>query len=384
MKNTLKLLPTILFVLVFLYCALAYSSEIALAVSNGIEICLKTVIPSLFPFFIISSLVIDTGLASALGMRLRFVMPLLFKTNKLGITPLILGLIGGYPIGASCVISMYKNRLCSKRECEHMLSFCNNSGPGFIISAVGTGLLGSTQLGIFLYAIHVISSITVGIIMRFFTTGKIGENKDYISTCTTCSFPFAFTHAVKKSIFSCVNVCAFVISFGMVIKALSCTGTLSFVSSLFASVLPISSGLISKVLMGLCEVTNGVIGIAGYTNSLPSKLIIISALLGWGGLSVHFQTMAIIGDTKLSVKKYFIGKTLQSILSALLSATALKYFVFYDSQLVIPSFSTEKSLNSLLSADLITSATGALLLLIIFMFIFFHYIFQNCWKRKEK
>ncbi len=385
MKNALKLLPSLLFVLIFLYCALLYSSDIALAVFDGINICLKTVIPSLFPFFIISSLTVDTGLGSALAVRIKGVMPILFKANKAGITPFLLGLIGGYPIGASCIVSLYNNRLCSKYECEHLLSFCNNCGPGFIISAVGAGLLGDVNLGIFLYLIHIISCIATGLIMRFFIK-KEAYNNNLSDTAAyfNSSFPFAFTQAVKKSISSCGNVCAFIISFGMLIKLLSCTGILYSISNSISSLIPFSSNSVAKVLNGTLEVTNGVIGIAEVGSNLPIKLIIISALLGWGGLSVHFQTLSLIGDTGLSAKKYFVGKTLQALLSALFSSMALKSAAVQEAILTFSSSFGKKISVYSLNKDLLTCAIGAFLLFAIFMFIFFYYIFQNNWKRREK
>ena len=72
------------------------------------------------------------------------------------------------------------------------------------------------------------------------------------------------------------------------------------------------TGLNHPVLLGLAELTTGVTALEGKTGDL----VWAAALLGWGGLSVHGQTAAVLSDTDLGLGRYFLGKILQAIFSA--------------------------------------------------------------------
>ena len=71
------------------------------------------------------------------------------------------------------------------------------------------------------------------------------------------------------------------------------------------------TGLNHPVLLGLAELTTGVTALEGGPGDL-----VWAALLGWGGLSVHGQTAAVLSDTDLGLGRYFLGKILQAIFSA--------------------------------------------------------------------
>ena len=116
------------------------------AMKDGLKLCANVIVPSLFPFFVLSSLVVELGMSRYLGRLLEPVMAPLFRVNGSCATALALGFVGGYPVGARTAISLYENGQCSKTEAERMLAFCNNCGPAFILGVVGTGIFGSCLL----------------------------------------------------------------------------------------------------------------------------------------------------------------------------------------------------------------------------------------------
>jgi hypothetical protein len=90
---------------------------------DGITLCAYTVIPSLFPFFLFSVLLNHILLSG----DLRFLHPLGKLTGiPTGAEPLLLiGLIGGYPVGAQCISDAYRNKCISRTDAHRMLGFCS-------------------------------------------------------------------------------------------------------------------------------------------------------------------------------------------------------------------------------------------------------------------
>ena len=146
---------------------LLFSSSNLPAIKKGLSLWANSVVPSLFPFFVATELLSHTNIINQLGNILNFIMKPLFNVNGKGSFAFIMGIISGYPIGAKIAANFRKKNICSKEECERLLSFTNNSGPLFIIGTVGISMFGNTIIGILLFVTHLLASITVGFIFRF-------------------------------------------------------------------------------------------------------------------------------------------------------------------------------------------------------------------------
>ena len=142
------------------------------AARNGLALCGNVIVPSLFPFFVLSSLVVDLGLAGYLGRLLERVMRPLFRVNGACASALALGFIGGYPVGARTAIALYQSGMCTRTEAQRLLAFCNNSGPAFILGVVGAGVFASSRVGVLLCLAHALASVCVGVLFRFYRGGE--------------------------------------------------------------------------------------------------------------------------------------------------------------------------------------------------------------------
>ena len=125
---------------------LCYPGEAVDAASKGLELCLNVIIPSLFPFFVISTLTVELGLAQKMGRIIEPMMRRIFNVSGACASAFVLGFVGGYPVGAKTAIALYERGECSRREAERLLSFCNNSGPAFILGVVGTSVFADKPL----------------------------------------------------------------------------------------------------------------------------------------------------------------------------------------------------------------------------------------------
>ena len=311
---------------------LLYPQESMQAARDGLKLCYNVIIPSLFPFFVLSSLVVELGLAGYLGRVLEGIMRPLFNVSGSCASAFALGFIGGYPIGAKTAINLYEKGLCSKTEAERLLAFCNNSGPAFILGVVGVGVFGSSRVGLLLYLAHAAASICVGMLFRFYGRGKAGKGKEgRISPQFHAQrFTSAFTGSIKNSFLSTLNICAFVIFFTVVIRMLSLSGVLTGaagVLGLLLGPLGFDASWAEQLLIGLIEISSGVWALSG-TGALAGRLSMAAFMLGWAGVSVHCQVLSFIGGSGLSVRTYIAGKTLHGALSALLIALLFRIVPF--------------------------------------------------------
>lgn len=279
-------------ILVSVMVLLLWRSAVAAeAVRRGLTLCARSVIPALFPYFVVSGLFISLGFADGVGRRLEPLTRRLFGVGGAGASAFFLGLLGGYPVGGRTVGQLYRAGRLSKDEAERLLAFCNNAGPSFILGVVGVGCFGSLRTGIYLYLVHAFSAVLVGILFRK-KAPVSGQKVRYSATFEPTA---AFVRAVGEAAEGMVRLCGFVVFF-LVILALITDLT----------------GLNHPVLLGLAELTTGVTALGGR----PGDLVWAAALLGWGGLSVHGQTAAVLSDTDLGLGRYFLGKILQAIFSA--------------------------------------------------------------------
>jgi sporulation integral membrane protein YlbJ len=318
---------------------LSFPTQAATAARDGIALCLDVIIPSLFPFFVLSTLLIELGLTRYLGYALEKTMRKTFNLSGACSAAVTLGFLGGYPVGAKTAITLYEKGLCSKTEAERLLSFCNNSGPAFILGAVGAGVFASSRAGLLLYLAHALASVTVGLIFRFYKknaeSGPKNESKPTTpdgqlqAQAQPPNLPNAFVNSVVSSFQSILNICAFVIFFSVAIKMLYLFGILPAVAQglglLFAP-FGLNAHSAQHLLTGLIEITSGLWGLQGSAATISSKIAMAAFMLGWAGLSVHCQVLSFIGESGLRTWTYIVGKILHGLISAVYAALMVGLF----------------------------------------------------------
>jgi sporulation integral membrane protein YlbJ len=240
----------------------------------------------------------------------------------------LLGIVGGYPVGARTAIALYEKGQCSRTEAERLLSFCNNSGPAFILGVVGVGIFSSSKAGLLLYGAHVAASILVGLLFRFYGPLEPSHSAKLEATAPP-SFPLAFTTAVQSAFQSTLNICGFVIFFTVLIRLLFAADiipALAMVVAKLLSWLGLRQNFAESLLTGAIEMTSGVWSLRDMAAAMGEKLCMAAFILGWAGLSVHCQVLSFIGDSGLSTRTYFWGKFLHGIFSAVLIFFAARLF----------------------------------------------------------
>ena len=305
--------------LAFCIGLLRWPEAAASAAKSGLLLCGNLIIPSLFPFFILSTLTVSLGFSSLLGRLLEPMMQPLFHQSGAGASALVLGFIGGYPVGAKNVCTLYQERLCTREQAQCLLAFCNNSGPAFIIGAAGIAVFQSAKIGFILMAIQILSALLVGILLR--PPKGTFPSVHHSPRPQPKSMAKCITDSVGQSATATLTICAYVIVFNVMIQLLSSCGFLALCETLL-SLSHCPSVWQKGLLAGILELSNG---ISALTNT-PSAIIPAAFLLSWGGLSVHCQTLSLLQSCDLTLRSYLLGKLLQACISAAFACLFLQLF----------------------------------------------------------
>mgnify|MGYP005764449745 FL=1 len=329
------------FILVlFTISLIIFSSTNLSSAKNGLILWANSIVPSLFPFFVATELLTHTNLIYNMGKLLNKFMKPFFNIRGEGSFALIMGIISGYPMGAKISANFRKNNICSKEECERLLSFTNNSGPLFIIGTVGITMFGNSTIGFLLLFTHLLASLTVGFLFRFWkykakektNLQKYESNK--INEITLSNLGGIIGNSITNSINTILLIGGFVVLFSVILNIIKTSNLLNilcnFINPIF-NLLNIPTSFSSGFISGIIELTNGLNIIC----TLPEKkisinIILASFLLGLGGISVLLQVWSVISKTDLSIKPYIIGKILHACFSAFYTFLFLKNFIIFN------------------------------------------------------
>lgn len=304
-----------------------YPDESAQGAREGVTLCLDLLIPSLFPFFVLSSLLISTGLAGLCAWPLEGLMRPLFGVGGAGATAFSLGLIGGYPVGARTIAQLVERRECTREEANRLALFCNNCGPAFFVGAAGVGVFGAKEAGFLLLGANFAAALLLGLGLRWMRgpsgcKGSAGRSKPVLSPLAA-----EFPDCVRGAFSSTLGVCAYVILFSVLTALADSSGLLPFCADTLSGLLPgeHAQALCQSFFVGLMELSTGTASLgeaAGSSAALP----LAAFILGWGGLSVHCQSLPFWRTAGVKAGPYLGAKFAQGILSAGLTALALWWF----------------------------------------------------------
>ena len=206
----------------------------------------------------------------------------------------------------------------STAEAERLLAFCNNSGPAFVIGAVGVGVFGSSKTGLVLYAIHCCAAVCTGLLFRTGSPAPPGQE-----ACRAVVLPLsqALPEAVRQAVISILSVCGFVVCFTVFTGLLDANGFFSVFAGRLADLTGRELHWCRALLCGLLELGSGTGAMRGLTLS-PINMALAAFLLSWGGLSVQFQTMAVLSESKMKGALHLAGRLVSACIAAVLGYAA--------------------------------------------------------------
>lgn len=288
--------------LLFVAFVLLYPARCIGAAKDGLNLSLYMVLPSLFPFMVISTYITET-----LELPEWMTKPVsrFLNLSPAASVPFLLGLISGYPTGAVLAAASVRKKSISAEEASYLLPFCNAGGPLFIVGVAGGGMLGSFQIGYFLYTVHLISIFIACLLLR-----KNAPKAFSHTSAPAAKQSGAFLSAVDKGVHSMLNVMGMIIFFSVVCEIFKISGLLNRLPC-------------PPLFLGLIELTSGMNQIALSELSLRLKISLCAALIGFSGLCIFMQASLAVKGTFIRLNRYIWGKCLIAALSF-----AIAYFAF--------------------------------------------------------
>ena len=318
--------------------------EVAFQASlSGLNVWFQVVFPALLPFFIMCELLMGLGVVNFIGVLLEPLMRPIFNVPGAGGFAMAMGLTSGYPMGSKITARLRRDGLCTRTEAERLMTFTNTADPLFMIGAVAVGMLGIPSLGVLLVIAHYVSVMIIGIAMRFYkrgdkespcgpATSPHGQKGNILHRALNELYkaresdkrPFSqlLTDSVRDSINSGLVIGGCIVLFSVVVKVLSAVGVtnilaapLSFLMGLYGNF----TKLVSPMINGFFEISTGAQSVAQTLIPLSNKLVAISMIVAWGGLSVTAQVSSMVFKTDIRLKPYIIARMCHAVLAGFIT-----------------------------------------------------------------
>ncbi len=312
-RNTI--FPT--FALLLMVYTLIFPLECCFYVSKALDICIKSLIPSLFPFILLVKLYCATKDISSKSSLISNIFSKITGIPPVLSSIVLIGMFSGFPTGALAASSVYENNLCTKSDAERAIALSNNCSAAFLINAAGAKILHNTAFGYILLLSQCVSLIVCALLLKVIFPKKTvsGDviyysNQNAKQSISNKSFTSVFTKCIKDSINSVLGVSAYVMFFSLI------SGILS--DMLFAIH---DTPTFSMIISGIFEVSGAVFKATEL--SFPRNLLMCSFVCSLSGLAVFFQVSDVCCKYKLSTKQFVVSRLMCAFISPFICGVIL-------------------------------------------------------------
>ena len=322
--NRLKKILPFFLTITAIFFLLVDRNSVVVGIRQGLTVCSEVLIPSLFPFMVLSAFAVNSGLADIRSRPLQMFFEKVLKIPCECLSALIFGFVGGYPVGASVTAALCGKSIIDTSIAKRLFSCCVNAGPAFIITAVGTVMLGNTTAGVVLFFSVCSASVLTGVFFLFIF-GR-GYEKKVNKVSAKMPLSESLIVSVSDSCNRMIGMCGWVVVFS------------AFTSIVTAHV----KGLVATYFLVFSEVTSGV-EYATEAGGLP----LAAACISFGGICVMCQLLPSVKQCGIKVYEYLIFRIVNSVFSFFITKTIL---LFVDIPVsVYASYDAEFRSSSVLS-----------------------------------
>lgn len=269
---------------------LSDSSLILNAVNYSLDIFIKNLVPTLFPFFILADILNNYNYLYYLQKIFRF------KYSDI----LIISLFSGLPSNAKYISLLLENKKITEEDASIMLSTSFFPNPMFVITSIGFLMYKNALIGIKMLIIIYISNI----ILYLFNYKKLRFN-NFTNPVT----PKPFFSFIKSSILNAMETLLVVL--GTII-------IFNIVNSVINEYL-INNVNLSALISACLEMTSGVYKIYSLNISNNLKYIFTTLTLTFSSLSILFQAFSILENYHINKKIIIKNKIILVLISLILS-----------------------------------------------------------------
>ncbi|MGQ9779550.1 MAG: sporulation integral membrane protein YlbJ [Bacillota bacterium] len=322
-----------------------YAEESLAAAKEGIKVFGLIVLPSLFPFFVLSEVLLGLGVVHFMGVIFEPLMRPVFNVPGVGAFALSMGLAAGYPMDAVITAKFRRKGLCSRIEAERLLAFTNTADPLFIFGAVAVGMFGLPALGPLLATAHYLSSFTLGFFFRFYGREDTPTEEPAQTYKGMLRRAFAallrgreedgrplgqlLGEAVRESVATLFMIGGFIVFFSVLVRLLTVMGLLEFLAPPAARLLGLfglSPSLVPALFRGLLEIDLGTVAAGRAAAPLVERAVMAGAIIAWSGLSVHGQVASVVHGTDIRMGPYVLARLYHAVIAGFYTFLLFPFF----------------------------------------------------------
>lgn len=283
-----------------LFEMLCNSSLIINSVTFSFSLCINNLFPSLFPFMILSNILMEYGFVDIASELLKPIMNKFFKSHEYGSFVLILSIISGTPSNSKYINELLNKNMINEYDATKLLLFTHFVNPLFVINTIGVSFLHNKLLGIIILISHYLGNFIVGIIFR---------NYHKINNSTKINISKAITTLDKKNNFISILTNSIISSINTLLIILGVITTCLIITSLID---------INPILNGFLEITQGLKYISTTNLEILKKVLLTTFLISFGGFSIHAQSFSILSNKKIKYIPYLLARITHGITSSII------------------------------------------------------------------
>lgn len=286
----------------FVFIALIVSKSIIYdSIMYALNMWVNNLIPALFPFFIISDILINYNITDYIPQNIKKICKYIFNINDASLTIFILSMLSGFPSNARNTRTLYDAGMIGADEANHILMFSHFANPVFIMTTVGLFFFSNKKIGIFLLVIHYLSNFILGICVR-----NVHQHDEQIVVQKKGqNFGKIFISSIRKAIDTTITICGIITVFLLLASIIINYFKISLYNQM--------------IIKGLFEITIGLDALSKLSLGMNYKLIIASMFLAFGGISVHIQVLSQIVDTDIKYQYFLVGRIYQTVIAGILA-----------------------------------------------------------------
>lgn len=326
MKKILTTVSILTILLLVVFEILTESASILNAVNFSFNIWKENVFPSLFPFFVLSELLINYGFIELVGEIFKPFMNKVFKVKGVGAFALIMSLISGFPSSAKYIKELYNKKLINEFEATKLLMFTHFSNPLFILGTISLLFLNNKEVGLLILICHYLGNFIIGIIFRnYYPSTEENKNISIKKVLTEIS-----NNRIKNNKkFGEIITTALLNSINTLILILGVITMFLVITTIIDNNINLNS-FHQSILNGFVEMTQGLKYVSLEEIPLKLKCILSTMIISFGGLSVHMQVISILSDTKINYLPFLTARIIHAIISSLLMFFLFDFWIWIN------------------------------------------------------
>jgi sporulation integral membrane protein YlbJ len=303
-------------ILAFMVLMLAFPYATFQGASTGLLLWFHNVLPNLLPCVILSNLMVQLNITKQISRLFHPFLGRLFRVSTEGCYPIVIGFLSGLPMGAKSTADLIQEHKIRQDEGQFLLGMCNNASPMFIIGYIAITQLKLPQIKYALFVIIYSSAILGAVLMRILlhrrrthapaVKRQLLHSMEYVEKVSPLRFSFELLdHSIMNGFETVTKIGGYIILFSILAQIIHTLGP--------------DIGFLKSFIMGAFEITTGISQICKSNLDADLKIVLVTVLTTFGGLSGIAQTKSVIGNQGLSIKSYIIVKLLSAGISLVLA-----------------------------------------------------------------